>query len=199
MKIALCATHLEKMILPQDREYIGVDHGVEELLKQGITPKFAIGDFDSLQNKKSLEDLNIQILPERKDVTDTHAAIEYTISKGYDEIELYGVTGGRLDHFFAVMCLLEKYQDVSIKVIDQQNCIQLLKPGIHHIYNQEYYYFSLFALNESILSISQAEYTLDHYLLKRDDPLCVSNEVKGEYTIIENNENIILVQSRDAQ
>ena len=145
------------------------------------------------------EDLNIQILPERKDVTDTHAAIEYAISKGYDEIELYGVTGGRLDHFFAVMCLLEKYQDVSIKVIDQQNCIQLLKPGIHHIYNQEYYYFSLFALNESILSISQAEYTLDHYLLKRDDPLCVSNEVKGEYTIIENNENIILVQSRDAQ
>ena len=199
MKIALCATHLEKMILPQDREYIGVDHGVEELLKQGITPKFAIGDFDSLQNRQTLENLNIQILPERKDVTDTHVAIEYAISKGYDEIELYGVTGGRLDHFFAVMCLLEKYQDVSIKVIDQQNCIQLLKPGIHHIYNQEYYYFSLFALNESILSISQAEYTLDHYLLKRDDPLCVSNEVKGDYTIIENNENIILVRSRDAK
>ena len=38
MKIAFCDTLLEKMILPQDREYIGVDHGVEELLKQGITP-----------------------------------------------------------------------------------------------------------------------------------------------------------------
>ena len=126
MKIALCATHLEKMILPQDREYIGVDHGVEELLKQGITPKFAIGDFDSLQNRQTLENLNIQILPERKDVTDTHAAIEYAISKGYDEIELYGVTGGRLDHFFAVMCLLEKYQDVSIKVIDCPSLILLL-------------------------------------------------------------------------
>ena len=95
--------------------------------------------------------------------------------------------------------LLSNMQFLKVKVIDQQNCIQLLKPGIHHIYNQEYYYFSLFALNESILSISQAEYTLDHYLLKRDDPLCVSNEVKGEYTIIENNENIILVQSRDGQ
>ena len=96
MKISLCATHLEKMILPQDREYIGVDHGVEELLKQGITPKFAIGDFDSLQNRQTLENLNVQILPERKDVTDTHAAIEYAISKGYDEIEIYGATGGRL-------------------------------------------------------------------------------------------------------
>ena len=164
MKIALCATHLEKMILPQDREYIGVDHGVEELLKQGITPKFAIGDFDSLQNRQTLENLNIQILPERKDVTDTHAAIEYAISKGYDEIEIYGATGGRLDHFFAVMCLLEKYQYIKLKVIDQQNCIQLLKPGKHYIYNQGYYYFSLFALNESIISIDQAEYTLDRYL-----------------------------------
>ena len=198
MKIALCATHLEKMILPQDREYIGVDHGVEELLKQGITPKFAIGDFDSLQNRQTLENLNIQILPERKDVTDTHAAIDYLLSKGYDEIEIYGATGGRLDHFFAVMCLLEKYQDIKLKVINQQNCIQLLKPGIHHIENKDYYYFSLFALNESSLSIKQAEYTLDRYLLKREDPLCVSNEVKGEYAIIENSGNIILVQSRDA-
>lgn len=198
MKIALCATHLEKMILPQDREYIGVDHGVEELLKQGITPKFAIGDFDSLQNRQTLENLNIQILPERKDVTDTHAAIDYLLSKGYDEIEIYGVTGGRLDHFFAVMCLLEKYQDIKLKVIDQQNCIQLLKPCIHHIENKGYYYFSLFALNESSLSIKQAEYTLDHYLLKREDPLCVSNEVKGEYAIIENSGNILLIQSRDA-
>ena len=84
MKIALCATHLEKMILPQDREYIGVDHGVEELLKQGITPKFAIGDFDSLQNRQTLENLNIQILPERKDVTDTHAAIDYLLSNDCD-------------------------------------------------------------------------------------------------------------------
>ena len=32
-----------------------------------------------------------------RDVIDTHAAIEYAISKGYDEIELYGVTGGRLE------------------------------------------------------------------------------------------------------
>ena len=198
MKIALCATHLEKMILPQDREYIGVDHGVEELLKQGITPKFAIGDFDSLQNRQTLENLNIQILPERKDVTDTHAAIDYLLSKGYDEIEIYGATGGRLDHFFAVVCLLEKYQDIKLKVIDQQNCIQLLKPGIHQVKNKGYYYFSLFALNESILSIKQAEYTLDHYLLKREDPLCVSNEVKGEYAIIENSGNILLIQSRDA-
>ena len=103
------------MILPQDREYIGVDHGVEELLKQGITPKFAIGDFDPYKIEQTLENLNIQILPERKDVTDTHAAIDYLLSKSYDEIEIYGATGGRLDHFFAVMCLLEKISIYKVK------------------------------------------------------------------------------------
>lgn len=103
------------MTLPQDRDYIGVDHGVEELLKQGITPRFAIGDFDSLQNRKSLEDLNIQILPERKDVTDTHAAIEYAISKGYDEIEIYGATGGRLDQFLCSDVFIRKISRYKVK------------------------------------------------------------------------------------
>ena len=32
---------------------------------------------------------------------------------------------------------------IKLKVIDQQNCIQLLKPGIHHIENKDYYYFDV--------------------------------------------------------
>ena len=94
MKIGICATHLENYRLPKEQLYIGVDHGVEELLKQGIQPIFAIGDFDSLEDQNTLENLKLQVLPTRKDVTDTHAAIDYAISQGYDDIALYGVTGG---------------------------------------------------------------------------------------------------------
>ena len=133
MKIALCATHLFNMTLPQDRDYIGVDHGIEELLKQEITPRFAIG-----VSVTSFLSGKIWIFKSSNDFL--------FCKESKSPIANLGVTGGRLDHFFAVMCLLEKYQDVSIKVIDQQNCIQLLKPGIHHIYNQEYYYFSLFSI-----------------------------------------------------
>ena len=100
MKIGICATHLENFQLPQDMSYIGVDHGVEELLKQNIKPIFTVGDFDSLKDRKSLRNLNLKVLPVRKDETDTQEAIEYAIEKGYEDIELYGVTGGRLDHFF---------------------------------------------------------------------------------------------------
>lgn len=197
MKIGICATHLENDILPKNIDFIGVDHGVEELLKQNIQPVFAIGDFDSLQDRETLQNLNMQVLPTRKDVTDTHAAIDYAISQGYDEIDLYGVTGGRLDHFFAVICLLEKYKQIKITIYDQQNSIELLKPGIHHVFQGDYKYISFFALNETKLSLKNTKYLLNNYLLKRDDPLCVSNEVEGDYAIVENTGDIFLVKSRD--
>ena len=197
MKIGICATHLENYRLPKEQLYIGVDHGVEELLKQGIQPIFAIGDFDSLEDQNTLENLKLQVLPTRKDVTDTHAAIDYAISHGYDDIALYGVTGGRLDHFFAVICLLEKYRDIKITIYDQQNSIELLKPGVHHVFQDEYTYISFFAFQETKLSLKQTKYLLDDYLLKRDDPLCVSNEIDGNYAIVENSNDIFLVKSKD--
>lgn len=197
MKIGICATHLEDFQLSKDISYIGVDHGVEELLKQNIEPVFTIGDFDSLKDRETLKNLNLKILPTRKDVTDTHAAVDYAIEKGYDEIELYGVTGGRLDHFFAVICLLEKYKDIDMKIIDKQNYICLLKPGQHKIYSDEYKFISFFALEESLMTLKNAKYLLHDYLLKRDDPLCVSNEVDGDYMIVENTGDIFLMKSRD--
>ena len=136
MKIALCATHLFNMTLPQDRDYIGVDHGVEELLKQGITPRFAIGDFDSLQNRKSLEDLNIQILPEKKDVTDTHAAIEYAISKGYDEcagVETRIINNDNSENLIAF--INSDYVTNELKINKVIDSTLVLLPSQHYNFN----------------------------------------------------------------
>lgn len=197
MKIGICATHLENYQLPHNIDYIGVDHGVEELLKQHITPIFTIGDFDSLHDRASLQNLQLKILPTRKDVTDTHAAIDYAIDMGYDEIELYGVTGGRLDHFMAVMCLLRKYRDVKIRIIDRQNEISLLKPGHHQIDSGGYQYISFFASDESLLTIKGAKYPLHQYRLKNDDPLCVSNEINEDYITVDNDGDIFLMKTSD--
>lgn len=197
MKIGICATHLVNFQLPRHLDYIGVDHGVEELLKQHIVPIFTIGDFDSLQDRKSLENLKLQVLPTRKDVTDTHAAVDHAIAMGYDEIELYGVTGGRLDHFMAVMCLLKKYRDINIKIIDQQNEISLLKPGHHLIDDGGYKYISFFASDESLLTIKGAKYPLSKYVLKNDDPLCVSNEITERYMTVDNTGDIFLLKTSD--
>lgn len=195
MKIGICSALADKIDLNLD--YIGVDRGVELLIELGIKPIYAIGDFDSIENENVLNELKIERLPTRKDVTDTHAALEYAIEKGYDEVDIYGVTGGRLDHFFSAMCLLEKYADKKIRIIDQQNIIQLLLPGSHEVYYDEFKYFSLYALSDAYIDITGAEYPLDHYYLKREDPLCVSNQVAKDVAIIRNSKPIILVKSRD--
>lgn len=195
MKIGICSALAKE--LDSSLNYIGVDRGVEILIKQGIKPIYAIGDFDSIENQDILAKLEIERLPTRKDITDTHAAVEYALSKGYDEIDIYGVTGGRLDHFFSVVCLLEKYQNVKIRIIDNQNIIELLKPGKHKIINEDYKYFSLFALKDTCINIAHAHYPLDNYYLKRDDPLCVSNQAIGNYAYVTNDNAIILIKSRD--
>lgn len=195
MKIGICSALAKQLDLSLD--YIGVDRGVEILINQGIKPIYAIGDFDSISNEEILKELSIKRLPTRKDVTDTHAAIEYAIDQGYDEIELYGVTGGRLDHFMSALCLLEKYCDIKLRIIDKQNMIELLKPGKHRINSQGYKYFSLFALDETYLDIEHAKYTLTHYHLKRDDPLCVSNQVIDDYANVTNSQKVILIRAKD--
>ncbi|WP_455683076.1 thiamine diphosphokinase [Thomasclavelia sp.] len=195
MKIGVCSALAEE--LDSSLDYIGVDRGVEILINQGIKPIYAIGDFDSIKNENLLVQLEIERLPTRKDITDSHAAIDYAISKGYDEIDVYGVTGGRLDHFFSAMCLLEKYQNVKIRIINRQNIIELLKPGNHKIAQAGYKYFSLFALDNSYIDIENAQYPLNNYYLRREDPLCVSNQTIGEYSYVRNSRAVILVRSND--
>lgn len=152
-----------------------------------------------MENQNLLTKLKIERLPTRKDVTDSHAAVEYALLQGYDEIDIYGVTGGRLDHFLSAMCLLEKYQNVKIRIVDSQNIIELLKPGKHKIMNEGYKYFSLFALKDSYIDISHAQYPLHNYYLKHDDPLCVSNQTIEDFAYVINSNIIILIRSRDEQ
>lgn len=177
-------------------DYIGVDKGVSHLYAQGIKPVIAIGDMDSIKNEDILNRLEIQRYPSIKDDTDTALAIQYAIEHGYDSIDLYGVTHQRIDHFMAVLCLLERYRDVSITIYDEWNKIFVLKPGKHQILKQQYYYFSIFAFDESIVTLSHCHYPLNQYRLKRDDPLCVSNQMIGEFACIENSQSILCIQSR---
>ncbi len=195
MKIGIYCGVDAGLIKDDKIDYIGVDQGVCHLLKQGIKPIIALGDMDSIEDKKLLEGLVVNEVSSIKDDTDTALAIEYAIDKGYDQIDLYGVTQNRMDHFLAVLCLLEQYQDYAITIYDQQNKIYILKPGNHKIFKDDYKYFSVFALTQSVITLQECHYPLDHYLLKRSDPLCVSNQMSNKYAIIQNSETVLLIQS----
>jgi len=175
-------------------DYIAVDNGVMNLIRLDIHPIFVMGDLDSLDDKKALLDYNIKVYSPIKDDTDTALALREAIERGYDTVDIYGVTHKRLDHFMAVLCLLKRYRDIHITIYDEYNKIYLLRKGKHIIKKDNYKYFSLFAYEPTIVSLKNCHYPLDHYLLNSYNPLCVSNQTDDEVEI-EIDKDILFIQA----
>ena len=74
-----------------------------------------MGDFDSVndEEREILKTLNIHPVKAEKDDTDLALGVEQAIQKGYTEIDIYGATGGRLDHFMGTLQIL--FKSVYIK------------------------------------------------------------------------------------
>ncbi|WP_391208583.1 thiamine diphosphokinase [Psychrobacillus sp. L4] len=152
--------------LPFSKEetvFIGADRGALHLLTNGITPNEIIGDFDSLLEeeyqflRKSVEKMTI--MPPEKDETDTHLAILRALTYNPDSVILTAVTGGRLDHYEAVLHDMVRFQreypEIVFYIRNKQNIIRFLLPGTHEIEQDNYFkYISFFSFGETVKDIS---------------------------------------------
>lgn len=78
---------------------VAVDGGYMHLQRAGLAPYLAVGDFDSLGGVPVID--NVLCLDPVKDVTDTFAAAEEGLRRGYRDFRLYCALGGRLSHTLA--------------------------------------------------------------------------------------------------
>ena len=177
--------------------YIGVDYGSIYCMHNQIPLHCAIGDFDSI-DPTQLQELklytNVIQLPCEKDEVDTECAIRYA-SKRFEEIDVYGVTGGRLDHFMIIYQLLKK-GDIDFRISDDQNIIYLLKPGVHKIKNSSKY-ISLYPLEKLILSIEGCKYNLDTVDVDEYSVHLSSNEIEEDEAIIKIDGRLIVMQTNE--
>lgn len=160
---------------------IGADKGARYCLENGIRMDAAVGDFDSLTEKEKEAVLravpNNEVLNPVKDDTDTAHALSWLMD--CVEIRILGaIQGKRSEHFYANLDLLAK--DSRISLLDDSTLIQTYGPGTHKIAKNEYTFFSFFALEPSLISLSGFAYNLDSYELSRFDPLGVSNQILGD-------------------
>lgn len=185
------------------------DRGSLFLLELGILPDLAVGDFDSLKRielskvENTIDD--IRYARPEKDETDAELLLT-TLFQDYqvDKVDLYGATGGRLDHFFVNIFTflnspLNKYCE-DIQIIDQQNLICFLKPGKNVLKPLPYYsYLGLGNLTKiTNLSIIDAKYSLKNF--SSDYPrMFSSNEFENNQTIKVNFEQgiVLAIYSRD--
>jgi len=83
---------------------IGVDGGLDLWGHYGYQPHWAVGDWDSLQNKDLLKKVLRLDLSSDKDRSDLFHAVSLALSQGARRLLGVGFTGGRLDHHLATLC-----------------------------------------------------------------------------------------------
>src|SRR5690554_3433162 len=102
-------------IIKKPAYVIAVDQGLFDAYKQGIEVDMAIGDFDSLEDKNLLKNVEHITLNPEKDLTDTESAIIHAQSLKPNHIYILGGLGGiRFEHSYANLLLIKDYDNVSI-------------------------------------------------------------------------------------
>ncbi|MBM7618946.1 thiamine pyrophosphokinase [Bacillus tianshenii] len=188
--------------------WVGVDRGVHYLLEQNIIPSKAFGDFDSVtaaelaEMKRKITDLDLY--PSEKDETDTELAVNWAMAQNPASITMFGVTGGRLDHFLGnVQLMLKGIQNgITIEIQDKQNKLILVKPGQYPLKKDKNLpYISFLPISPAVsgITLDGFKYPLKNRNIKWGDTLCISNELDTENGTFSFKDGILMmIRSRDS-
>jgi thiamine pyrophosphokinase len=197
-----------RLVRPDDL-LVGADAGALFMIRHGLTPYIAMGDFDSVTGAEAAEiehssDFFISCDPVMKDVTDTEMAFTWALEQKPSEIILFGALGTRLDHSLANIHLLRKGLDAGVPcmIIDAYNEISLAdnrRPL--ELWRSRYSHVSLLPLTLDVTGITLLgfQYPLTHASLTIGQSLGISNvlvESKGSITLTEG--LLLVIQSSDA-
>ena len=184
---------------------VAADSGLYSLLENDCRIDFLIGDFDSISDKGTIEDLDVSIqvikYPIEKDKTDTELAIDLLIQQGCDEIAIIGAIGSRMDHSMSNIYLLRRFHRLGIKIriIDNNNEISYLS-GENKLVKEMGYYHSILPVGPEGITVTLEgfHYSLKKELIQYGSSLGISNyleEPEGSITV--HSGEGFLIKSRD--
>lgn len=154
---------------------IAADAGYKAL---DFEPNLIIGDFDSAASPTC--SCPVLALNPIKDDSDTFACVEKAMALGADQIEFFGVLGGRIDHALANIHALIYCAEhgIDAKIIDESNLLYICKEKTV-IPKGKFQYFSVYSIFGPAegVTISGAKYPLKDYFLEQYAQLTLSNEV----------------------
>lgn len=189
-----CAEELR--IAAQDL-VIAADGGYLRARRAGIRVDVVIGDFDSLNAPPGPEEgLQIIRLPAEKDQTDMLAALQYGLERGFTRFQLYGGTGGRLDHTLAnIQCLAYLVSRGARGYLHGDGMVITALQGQIWLAARRQGTVSVFAQGGPAqgVCLRGLKYPLQNARLECDFPLGVSNEFIGEAACIEAKSGVLVV------
>ena len=180
--LSACPVSSKLASLIRDDDFIvACDAGYRNCEPLGCKPNIIVGDFDTAPCPEN-HDEDIIVLPHVKDDTDTEYAAKLASEKGFSEVLLLGVLGGkRVEHTIANLCTgfgLEKH-GIKATLQDERSRITFVMPGESRSYHKgQYFYLSVFPFEGHAEGVCEhgAFYELDDATLTASYPLGVSNE-----------------------
>lgn len=115
--IVLNAPHIGVDVTEQN--IIAADGGLRHI--PGKTPIAVIGDFDSLGYIPDMPLTEVIEHPVEKNATDGELAVDYACKKGFTDVVIYGVTGGRIDQVLGNINLLAYCATRGINAVARGN------------------------------------------------------------------------------
>lgn len=160
---------------------IAADGGVKVLEELNIIPDIILGDFDSLGYVPKGD--NVLLYKVEKDDTDMMLAVEKAVESGYNNIEIFGGTGGRIDHTIANFqtMLWASRKGCKIKMLDAQYEYYVITDEELILGKKDTEDLSVFALGSEAkgVTIQGAKYVTNNIELTPDNPMAVSNSFIG--------------------
>jgi len=164
--------------LSADDYVIFCDSGLKHMGNLQVQPSLIVGDFDS--HKNPCLDVETIVLPCEKDDTDTVFAVKEAIQRGFEEVLLIGVIGGRLDHTLSNVSILLYLDSLGKKgyIIDDYSEMEIVSNKPVSICDQ-YSFFSLLNITGCAkgITIRDAKYPLENAEISCEYQYGVSNEV----------------------
>lgn len=181
--------YTDRVDIPPHTFVIAADGGLNHLLRLAIKPDICLGDFDSSDIDKALDER--VVYPVEKDYTDMHLAVEYGIEKGCTVFDIYGGLGGeRIDHSIANLQMLSHFaqKGCTLFLHGKNQLLTAVSTKAHSAPITVTFdkscdgYLSLFATDGYVdgLTLKGLQYPLDNARLTDTFPLCVSNRFIGE-------------------
>lgn len=203
MKINLMLGGVPPKFIDKSLEWIAVDSGLNSLMSANVIPISIIGDLDSV-DKDFLQKYAGEIVKKNnQDMTDAEYALE-TLKTKYTElkeIDIYGATGKRQDHFLANLLLLNNisFEDILVRIIDDNNIIFIANEGRSVLSKLDTYkYISFIPLqSDTVITLVGTKYDVTDYTLTTDRANATSNEFSSEEIEVTTNNKCIVIYSKD--
>lgn len=195
-----CSVEILKNNIHSDDFIICADGGFDIANECGIKPDLLIGDFDSI--KVIPENLNKITLPIEKDVTDSVAAYNEGVERGFKKFVMFGATGGRFEHTLANISLMANASKHNIEflIIDDKHIFRSITNSSIKIKKRENQQISVFAYGGNTVGVTEKGfyYSLcDYTLTPFNGALGTSNHIVDDYgEITVENGTLIIIETK---